>query len=133
MKKLSIIILAAGEGTRMKSSLPKVMHKLSGKSLVKWVVDASHKLNPDKICVIVGYGADRIKEELNESKLLFAVQEKQLGSGHALNQAAKQFKSYKGDILVLCGDVPLISPETLQALVELHRKNSASATVLSTA
>ena len=131
MKNLAVVILAAGEGTRMKSSLPKVLHKLASKSLVKWVLDSSLSFKPEKVCVVVGYGADKIKEELRGQKVSFALQTRQLGSGHALNQAAKYLKNYKGDVLVLCGDVPLVRPETLKRLIEIHRKKGNSATILS--
>ncbi|MCB4792810.1 MAG: bifunctional UDP-N-acetylglucosamine diphosphorylase/glucosamine-1-phosphate N-acetyltransferase GlmU [Elusimicrobia bacterium] len=131
MKKLAVVILAAGEGTRMKSSVPKVLHGLGGRPLIRWVLDTVKSLEPEAIYVVVGHGANQVKKELSNEDLKFVEQEKQLGSGHALQQAEKYLKKYKGDILVISADVPLVNPATLKALIQIHEKENNSATVLS--
>jgi bifunctional UDP-N-acetylglucosamine pyrophosphorylase/glucosamine-1-phosphate N-acetyltransferase len=131
MKNLSVVILAAGEGTRMKSETPKVLHALAGKPLVRWVLAAVDGLKPDRIYMIVGHKSDQLRESLKDTKVVFVEQKQRLGSGHALNQAAKYLKNYKGDILVLCADTPLISSAALGSLLKVHRKEKNTATVLS--
>jgi bifunctional UDP-N-acetylglucosamine pyrophosphorylase/glucosamine-1-phosphate N-acetyltransferase len=132
MKNFSVVILASGAGTRMKSSLPKVMHKLSGKPLVKWVIDSVSVLKPDDIIVVLGHGAGVVEEYLSESGIKIVYQNEQLGSGHALMQAEKVLKSYEGNILVVSADVPLVKSSTLLSLVSNNRKTGASVTVLAT-
>jgi bifunctional UDP-N-acetylglucosamine pyrophosphorylase/glucosamine-1-phosphate N-acetyltransferase len=132
MKNLSVVILAAGEGTRMRSERPKVLHHLAGRPLVKWVLSSINALSPDNIFLVVGHKAEVVKAALNtEKKLGFVTQEQQRGSGHALIQAAPKLRRFKGDILVLCADTPLISDETLKELVTLHRRQKNDATILS--
>jgi bifunctional UDP-N-acetylglucosamine pyrophosphorylase/glucosamine-1-phosphate N-acetyltransferase len=118
----------------MKSSLPKVMHKLSGKPLVKWVIDTVSDLKPDNIILVLGYGAEIVRKYLGESSvknLKIVYQEKRLGTGHATMQAEKVLKNYKGNILVINGDVPLIKSSTLMSLINKNRKTGNSVTVLS--
>lgn len=131
MKKLSVVILAAGEGTRMKSDLPKVLHALSGKPLIKWVLNSVYNLRPAEVIAVVGHGAAQVQNELSGEKVSFAEQKKQLGSGHALAQTEKYLKNFSGDILVLCGDTPMISPVTLRELIRRHNSEKNAATVLS--
>ncbi len=130
MRNFSAVILAAGAGTRMRSSLPKVMHRLSGRPLVKWVVDSVSALKPDVIVVVLGPGAEVVEEYLSESGIKIVYQKEQLGSGHALMQAEKVLKDYEGDILVVSADVPLVKSSTLSSLVSNNRKTGASVTVL---
>ncbi|MDR1523615.1 MAG: bifunctional UDP-N-acetylglucosamine diphosphorylase/glucosamine-1-phosphate N-acetyltransferase GlmU [Endomicrobium sp.] len=132
MKNFSVVILAAGQGTRMKSLLPKVMHKLSGKPLVKWIIDAVSPLKPDNIVIVVGYGHKIVEEYLSKNNIKFVYQEKQLGTAHAVMQAKEIFKNYNGDILVVSGDVPLIKTATISNLIKNNKKNSSSVTILST-
>ncbi|MCL2143949.1 MAG: bifunctional UDP-N-acetylglucosamine diphosphorylase/glucosamine-1-phosphate N-acetyltransferase GlmU [Endomicrobia bacterium] len=129
MKNFSVVILAAGAGTRMKSSLPKVMHKLSGKPLINWVIDSVQSLKPDNIVVVLGHKSEIVEENLDK-KIKAVYQKEQLGSAHALMQAAKVLKNYKGDVLVMCGDVPLVKTSALSSLLKYNAKNKASATVL---
>ncbi|MDR0956783.1 MAG: bifunctional UDP-N-acetylglucosamine diphosphorylase/glucosamine-1-phosphate N-acetyltransferase GlmU [Endomicrobium sp.] len=134
MNNFSAVILAAGPGTRMLSSLPKVMHKLSGKPLLRWVLDSVVKLKPDSIVIVLGYKANVIKDYLLESNfknIKFVYQEKQLGTAHAVMQTEEIFKNYDGSIVVVNGDVPLIKSSTLMSLVKNNKKNEASVTVLS--
>jgi bifunctional UDP-N-acetylglucosamine pyrophosphorylase/glucosamine-1-phosphate N-acetyltransferase len=123
------VILAAGKGTRMKSKLYKVLHPVCGKPMVQHVVDHVKHLGIDKIVTIVGHGAELVKEHLgNESE--FALQEEQLGTAHAVIQAAPLLKDLKGTTLVICGDTPLISSETISALFKEHERLGAKATIL---
>lgn len=131
MKSFSAVILAAGAGTRMKSSRPKVIHKLSGRPLINRVIDAVKPLKPDNIVVVVGHKAELVEESLKEEKVKIAYQKEQLGSAHALMQARKVLKGYKGDVLVMCGDVPLVRTSTLSSLVKYNKKNGVCVTVLS--
>ena len=132
MRNLTLLILAAGKGTRLKSTLPKVLHKLAGKPLIEHVVEAARPLNPSATCVVVGYEAGRVQGGLSHLSLQFAVQEPQLGTGHAVQVAGAFWKPNQGDLLVLSGDVPLISTQTLQRLLDQHIRSGASATLLST-
>ena len=116
-ENLSVIILAAGKGTRMNSSIPKVLHELGGKPLLKHVIDAARSLNPAKICVVYGHGGDVVPQALGDETLQFVMQEPQLGTGHAV-QAAMPYIEETGRTLVLYGDVPLIKPDTLHHLLE---------------
>ena len=117
---LDIVILAAGQGKRMNSALPKVLHPLAGKSLVRHVVDAARSLNPGRIVVIYGHGGEAVREALVAPDINFAKQEPQLGTGHAVMQALPLLTNPGADdlTLVLYGDVPLTRPESLKALVD---------------
>ncbi|MCL1972371.1 MAG: bifunctional UDP-N-acetylglucosamine diphosphorylase/glucosamine-1-phosphate N-acetyltransferase GlmU [Endomicrobia bacterium] len=133
MKNFSAVILAAGAGTRMKSSLPKVMHKLSGKPLINWVIGSVNALKPDNIVVVLGHKSEAVEENLKtlkNPKIKIVYQKEQLGSAHALMQARKALKNYRGGILVISGDVPLVKPQTLSALVKYGKKINASVAVL---
>jgi bifunctional UDP-N-acetylglucosamine pyrophosphorylase/glucosamine-1-phosphate N-acetyltransferase len=132
MKNLVLVILAAGKGTRLKSSLPKVLHRLAGKPLIEYVVEAALPLKPLDTCVVVGHQAGQVQKTLGHLSAKFIVQEPQLGTGHALQVARPFWESHHGSLLVLSGDVPLISTETLRELAETHAQTGASATILST-
>jgi len=129
MNNFSTVILAAGMGTRMKSQTPKVLHKICGKSLVKWVLKAAEDAGAKASLVIVGHKADEVKNELGEC-VEFALQKEQLGTGHAIMQAEEFIKKNKGTIVILCGDAPLVSEETIQNAVSVHVENGYSATVI---
>lgn len=120
---LDIVILAAGKGTRMKSALPKVLHKVGGKSLVYHVIDTAKSLGSDNINLVIGHGADRIKEHLNDSSLQYVLQQQQLGTGHAVQQALPNLRE-DSVCLILYGDVPLTSQQTLTELVALVSDDS---------
>ncbi len=133
MKKLVAIILAAGEGTRMKSSLPKVLHPLCGKPLISWVYDSVKNLNPEKVYIVIGENHNSIRSLFSKNeKTVFVTQSKSLGSGDAVRECEKYLKNYTGDCLILCGDVPLLSTDTLQRLVSTHRKGHNTLTLLTT-
>ncbi|WP_173636028.1 bifunctional UDP-N-acetylglucosamine diphosphorylase/glucosamine-1-phosphate N-acetyltransferase GlmU [Paramixta manurensis] len=112
---MSVVILAAGKGTRMYSDLPKVLHTLAGKPMVQHVIDAAKHLGARKVNLVYGHGGDRLKSVLNDDSLNWVLQAEQLGTGHAMQQAAPHFADDE-DILMLYGDVPLISVETLERL-----------------
>ncbi|QAR48232.1 bifunctional UDP-N-acetylglucosamine diphosphorylase/glucosamine-1-phosphate N-acetyltransferase GlmU [Kosakonia cowanii] len=115
--KMSVVILAAGKGTRMYSDLPKVLHTLAGKAMVQHVIDAATKLGADHVHLVYGHGGELLKQRLVDDKLNWVLQAEQLGTGHAMQQAAPFFADDE-DILMLYGDVPLISVETLERLRE---------------
>lgn len=115
MNSLSIVILAAGKGTRMYSDKPKVLHALAGKAMVQHVVDSANRLNPGKIVVVYGHGGDAVPEALKLSDALFVLQEPQLGTGHAVQQAMPLLDD-AGQTMVLYGDVPLIQHTTLHQM-----------------
>ena len=122
------IVLAAGQGTRMKSPLPKVLHEIAGKPLVSWVVEAVAAIEPDEITVVIGYGAEEVAAAL-PAGVRTVHQAEQLGTGHAVMVALAELGSVDGDtVVVLPGDSPLFRPETLRNLVESH--GGASATLL---
>ena len=114
---LDIVIMAAGKGTRMKSALPKVLHRLAGRSLLQHVLDTAAQLGADRIVTITGHGAERVEASVTAPGLVFVRQEPQLGTGHAVLQAAPQLHD-DGMTLILNGDVPLIEVATAQALLD---------------
>lgn len=114
---LDIVILAAGQGTRMRSALPKVLHPVAGKSMLGHVIDTARALQPKSIQVVIGHGADLVRERLAGDDLTWVVQAEQLGTGHAVAQALPSLSAER--VLILYGDVPLIEAETLQRL--LHK------------
>jgi bifunctional UDP-N-acetylglucosamine pyrophosphorylase/glucosamine-1-phosphate N-acetyltransferase len=125
------VILAAGKGTRMKSVRPKVLHEIAGLSLIEHVIRIAETLAPSSTVVIVGYGADQVEGALKKRPgLSFALQEPQLGTGHALLQAESVLRSRDGTLVLLSGDVPLLRPATLKRLVRHHHNRGAAATVL---
>lgn len=129
MGKLKAVILAAGKGTRMKSDLPKVVHKCNGQTMVHYVIDAAKQAGAYDVCVIVGYKAKEVKDSIVDV-VEYVEQTEQLGTGHAV-KCAKDFIGTEGDTIVLCGDTPLITGETLTALVDTHKKQANGVTVLS--
>lgn len=114
---LDIVILAAGQGTRMRSALPKVLHPVAGNSMLGHVIHSARLLSPQGIHVVIGHGADRVREQLAADDLDFVLQDKQLGTGHAVAQALPQLSA--DTVLILYGDVPLIEVQTLQRLLLL--------------
>ena len=123
------IILAAGQGSRMKSKKYKVLHELAGKSMVDHVLTQVETLAPTQVVTIVGYGAESVKEALGD-RTAYALQAEQLGTGHAVLQADALLADKEGTTLVICGDTPLLQASTLAALFETHESTGAKATVL---
>ncbi len=128
----AVVILAAGEGKRMKSARSKLLHEIAGHSLLSYAVNAATTLQPEHIVVVVGHRRDQVEAHLAEiaPHVLTAVQEQQLGTGHAVRAALERFDDLVGEIVVTMGDVPLLAPETLAALLVEHRSRGAAATVL---
>lgn len=129
MSQLTALILAAGKGTRMESELPKVLHTCCGKPMVSHVIDAARGAGADRVVVIAGYKSEMVHEELKDT-VLYAEQTEQLGTGHAVMCAADQLGD-EGETLVLCGDTPLVTADTLKRLLEAHRSAGNGVTVLS--
>ena len=126
-----VVVLAAGQGTRMKSSLPKVLHPIAGKTMIERVLQTAEAVAPDTITLIVGHRAEVVRSRLGTNqKLHFALQEPQLGTAHALLQAEPYLTGRSGSVILLSGDVPLLSPNTLKQLLETHRGSGAAATVV---
>ena len=129
MTKRFAVVLAAGQGTRMKSKLYKVMHPVMGKPMVGHVVDQALGARMDKIVTVTGVGAETVQDYLGD-KSDYVLQEKQLGTAHAVEQAAPILKNEEGTTLVICGDTPLLTKETLEGLMAHHEEVNAKATVL---
>ena len=128
---LAVVILAAGKGTRMHSDRAKVLHSLASRPLLIHVLDTVAPLNPQRVLVVVGYQAEEVKQACAGRPIEFVEQKEQLGTGHAVLQAQAALEGFEGDILVLCGDMPLIQSSTLQAMLQMHHETSAKCTLLS--
>ena len=129
MTNIFAVVLAAGQGTRMKSKLYKVLHPVCGKPMVQHVVDHIGTLNVERIVTIVGHGAEMVKDRLGEQSE-YVLQAEQLGTAHAVQQAEPILGTLEGTTLVVCGDTPLIRPETMKALFDYHTSQNAKATIL---
>lgn len=130
--ELVTLILAAGKGTRMKSDLAKVLHPLCGHPMIHYVIRMSREIGSTRTLAIIGHQKERVRDELTDENIEFVVQEPQLGTGHAIAQAQGVLDGYNGEILILSGDAPLLTPATMRRLIEHHRTQSATATVLTT-
>jgi bifunctional UDP-N-acetylglucosamine pyrophosphorylase/glucosamine-1-phosphate N-acetyltransferase len=128
---LHVVVLAAGKGTRMKSARPKVLHRVAGRPMIEYVLDTAAGLQPASITVVVGHQAETLKQVLaGQPGLTFVVQEPQLGTAHALLQAEPALTGKRGTLILLSGDVPLLSESTLRTLAERHTSTGAAATVV---
>ncbi len=125
---METIILAAGKGTRMKSKLPKVLHKVCGKPMLQHVIDAAKSAGSDREIVVIGNGAELVEKTI--SNVEFVLQAEQLGTGHAVLCTKEKFANAEGTVLVLCGDTPLFTGELLKKFVDKHLETKAAATVL---
>lgn len=130
MERVKAVILAAGKGTRMKSELPKVIHKALGKPMVEYVIEAAARAGAEAsdLCLVVGHKAELVKETIGDA-VNYVLQEEQLGTGHAVKCAA-EFIGDEGLTMVLCGDTPLITGKTLKKLVDMHIADGNAVTVL---
>ncbi|QXM07221.1 bifunctional UDP-N-acetylglucosamine diphosphorylase/glucosamine-1-phosphate N-acetyltransferase GlmU [Crassaminicella indica] len=129
MDNISAVILAAGAGTRMKSKLPKVLHDVCGKPMVEHIIDAAEEVNAKKTIVVIGHKGDKVKKAIEHRGVDFALQKEQLGTGHAVIKAEELIED-EGNVLLLCGDTPLIKGETLKALIDFHIKGNFQGTIL---
>jgi bifunctional UDP-N-acetylglucosamine pyrophosphorylase / glucosamine-1-phosphate N-acetyltransferase len=131
LETLAAIILAAGKGTRMKSDMVKVLHPLMGLPILSYSIDvALNGVKAEKTIVVVGHQADQIQDRFKDARIRFALQKEQLGTGHAVLQAAPLLEGFTGTVLILCGDVPLVKAETLAAFVDHFREKNAVFSVL---
>lgn len=140
----AILILAAGRGTRMKSDIPKVLHRLMGRPLIEHVLNAALYLAPAKVVLVTGYGADEVEADVSAfmadlrqkrgpeaiPEPVFVRQEEQLGTGHAVNMAREVLSDFPGPVVIMSGDVPLISPDTLDGFLKAHQALGADMSVL---
>src|SRR5712691_2743344 len=131
MADLHVVILAAGKGTRMKSALPKVLHRVGGVPMIDHVIRIATALGPRSITLVIGYQGDALRAALSgHSGVAFVVQEPQLGTAHALLTTAPALRGATGTVVLLSGDVPLLSPNTLKTLLDRHESTGAAATVI---
>jgi bifunctional UDP-N-acetylglucosamine pyrophosphorylase/glucosamine-1-phosphate N-acetyltransferase len=131
MRPLATIILAAGQGTRMKSATHKVLHPIAGRPMLLHLIASIETLQPEKTILVVGAGRDQVEAAVEGHDVRIVVQDKQLGTGHAVQQAESTFNGFAGDVLILYGDVPLVRPETMRMMLErLHEKDAPVAVVL---
>ena len=122
---LHVVILAAGQGSRMKSDLPKVVHRLAGKPMLQHVVDTASQLDAEKIHIVIGHGAEIVKQTIHDENINWCLQAEQLGTGHAVAQAIDEIPK-DAEVLILYGDVPLTSGTTLKELVSSVETNQLS-------
>ncbi|MDQ7838210.1 MAG: NTP transferase domain-containing protein [Thermodesulfobacteriota bacterium] len=126
------IILAAGKGTRMKSSRAKVLHEIMDRPMLAYVLDTAERVESSGIYVIVGYQSKAVEAAFVGRSIKFILQHEQLGTGHAVLCAASELSGYSGDVVILCGDVPFLRPETVRGLIQQHIAREAALSVLTT-
>ncbi|MFV0467118.1 MAG: sugar phosphate nucleotidyltransferase [Lachnospiraceae bacterium] len=131
MSNLKAVILAAGKGTRMKSELPKVVHTIDGKCLADYVIEAAKGAGVQEVCLVVGYEKDKVQEMIADQDVIYMEQAQQLGTGHAVKCAKEFLADGDGQTMILFGDTPLITKETLDCLHEYHTNAGNTVTVLS--
>jgi UDP-N-acetylglucosamine diphosphorylase/glucosamine-1-phosphate N-acetyltransferase len=129
-QQLATVILAAGKGTRMKSDLPKALHKVNEKPLLMHVIGLAKNINSEIIINILGHQKDLVIEAIASENVEYVIQEPQLGTGHAVQQTYPLLKDFDGDVLVLSGDVPLLRKSTIEKMLKIHREADNGATVL---
>ncbi len=132
MKRYGAVILAAGKGTRMKSNCCKVLHPVAGRPMLAYVLDAVRTLSLDRIGVVIGHQAEDVMRCFDDGDLNFVKQDPQLGTGHAVKQCYELFQGFDGHVLIMCGDTPLVKPETLDGFIRYHDENSSLLSVLTT-
>ena len=130
MSGLKTLILAAGEGSRMKSKLPKVLHKIMGITMVEHVIGAAENAGSDEVAIVIGFKGDEVKEALKDRKLKYYLQAEQLGTGHAV-MCADEFIDDNKDVLILYGDTPLLTADTLKSLLDFHKKEGNGVSIIS--
>ena len=132
LHEVSAVILAAGKGTRMKSDIPKVLHEINGKPMISYVLKVAGKLMCNPIAVIVGYQEEKIRDYLTGKKVIFVSQKEQLGTGHAVLQSENALKKSENDVLILYGDMPLLSVQTLKEFIDDHMVSGSMLSILTT-
>ena len=124
MNKVAALVLAAGKGTRMKSRLPKVLHKVGGKAMVERVLDTVNAVGVDRSVVIVGFGGEEVRAYLGD-RCEYVTQAEQKGTGHAVREAKPVLGDFDGTIVLMCGDTPLVTEDTIKALLNEHAMKKA--------
>jgi bifunctional UDP-N-acetylglucosamine pyrophosphorylase/glucosamine-1-phosphate N-acetyltransferase len=132
MSSLAIVVLAAGKGTRMKSNLVKVLHPLAGRAMLSFTLDLARILRPNRLVVVVGFQRELVRQRFSASDVIFVDQEEQLGTGHAVAAAGQALKGFRGIVLILSADVPLLTEETMRKFLQFHGNSGATLTVLTT-
>lgn len=133
LKQLNSVILAAGDGTRLRSNRPKVLHEVCGHPMLHYVLRVAAEAEANRHIVVVGYEGEQVRRAFNgREDVIFVDQTERLGTGHAVRMTREAFEGYKGDILILAGDTPLLTVQTLRNLVDWHRHQDAAATILTT-
>jgi len=132
MRKLATVVLAAGQGKRMKSSKAKVLHLLAGRPMLHYPLNAARETGSQKIVVVTGYQQEQVRKTFSDTDIVYALQNRQLGTGDAVMSAREALADFNGDTLLLCGDIPLIKGSTLKKLINIHREEENSVTVLTT-
>lgn len=127
---LLALILTAGEGRRMKSSIPKVLHPILGQPIIKYVVEEVKKISPEKMVLVVGYGSDDVKKALESDQLVYVSQSRQLGTADAVLSSRRELDGYDGTAVILYGDSPLIRHETLRRFITTHKKNKSVLSII---
>ena len=130
MTHTKVIILAAGKGTRMKSDLAKVLHKVRGKEMVNHVLDMVRQAGIDETYLVIGHQADQVKAATANRGVIYTLQAEQLGTGHAVMMVEKDLKSYAGVTVITCGDVPLLKAQTVKELIATYEKNKLDGVIL---
>lgn len=130
MADLAIVVLAAGQGKRMKSAVPKVLHRLCGQPLISHALAALRPLNPCPQVVVVGVGAEQVRQAIEGPEIIFAIQEEPLGTGHAANCAREALSHFRGEVIVTGADIPLVRTETWHHVVTEHRRQQAAGTIV---
>ena len=125
------IVLAAGKGKRMKSDRPKVLHELNGRPLIRIALDTLAEVRLDRIVIVIGFRGEMVEQELKDCDVSFAWQTEQLGTGHAVLMTAEMMRDFQGTTLVMLGDMPLLTAESINRLFETHARVGAAATCLS--
>jgi bifunctional UDP-N-acetylglucosamine pyrophosphorylase/glucosamine-1-phosphate N-acetyltransferase len=130
LSELAVVILAAGKGTRMKSDLVKVLHSIAGSPMLSYSLDLARSLRPSRLVVVVGFQADLVHEKCKAEDVAFAIQKEQLGTGHAVLAARPALQGFQGNVLILSGDVPLLTEETIKSFLQSHQERQAALSVM---
>jgi bifunctional UDP-N-acetylglucosamine pyrophosphorylase/glucosamine-1-phosphate N-acetyltransferase len=130
LSELAVVILAAGKGTRMKSDLVKVLHPVAGSPMLSYPLDLARRLKPSRLVVVVGFQADLVQEKFKAHDVTFVLQKEQLGTGHAVLAAKPALRRFRGSVLILSGDVPLLTEETVRRFLKAHRARQAALSVM---
>ena len=129
---IAVVILAAGGGTRMKSQVPKVLHRIAGRSMLSLVLETSETINPDKLIVVLGHEKKQVDKVFSKHTFESVLQEEQLGTAHAVSQTTSKLQNIDGDIVILYGDTPLVTNETLNGLINVRKNENCSVSVATT-